>query len=570
MVWIVATLALASAVALAFVHFRETAPSTPAYTFSVAPPEGETFREVPAISPDGKLLAVATLGANGNHMAILDLQSQSWRQLPGADFFTAPSWSPDGRHLAFIADAKLKKIDIAGGPPQVLCDTPAGWTPFTAWTDDGGILFSGLDGMRRIPASGGEPVQVTMLDASRQEDLQGIPQWIPGGRRFLYIARSRQNAKSGIFMASTDLPPSRQGRDPVQIPAATGAVYAPGPRGSSFLLYARDGALLAQPFDTHAGHLMAEPFLVAPQVGFAGTALAASASKNGVLAYSANFEAANIQFAWFDRAGKRLETVGPAGAYAEFSLSPDKKRLAVVQFGKGNKRDIYIVDLTQAGVSTRFTFDPTERRFPVWSPDSRRIIYAAQLRGAAAIYQKPADGGTAQVLGQSLGQPTDWSSDGGKILYQADNDLWVLDGGKPVRITQGDAAKNQGQFSPDGKWIAYRSTESGESEVWVQPYPPSGAKWQVSAGGGSEPRWSGDGKELFYLSRGMLTEVPVSSASAFERGPAKPLFRLQYEGTIVSYAVSRDGRRFLIRTIASEGTPSAITVMTNWLATVKK
>ena len=571
--WMVAALALASAGALALVHFRDTPPSLPAYTFTVAPPEGEKFRGVPAISPDGKLLAVGTLGADSSpRVAILDLQSQSWRHLPGAAGGGAASWSPDGRYLAFIADAKLKKIDIAGGPPQVLCDTPAGWAPNVAWTDDGGILFSALDGMRRVLASGGEPVLVTTLNGSRQEDMLAVPQWIPGERRFLYIARSLQNTKSGIFIASTDLPPSRQGRDPVQRPAVNAVVYAPSPRGSGFVLYARDGALMAQPIDTRVGHLTGEPFLVAPQVGFSGAALAASASKNGVLAYSTDPEAtARVQFAWFDRAGKRLVSVGPAGAYTEFSLAPDEKRLAVVQLGSiTGKRDIYIVDLTQAGVSTRFTFDPTSTHFPVWSPDGGRIIYADRLLGAGAINQKPANGGTTQVLGQSLGQPTDWSSDGHKILYRADNNLWVLDGGRPVRITQADGAKDQGRFSPDGKWIAYRSAESGENEIWVQPYPPSGAKWQISAGGGSEPRWSRDGKELFYLSGQALMAVPVSAATGFGRGPAKPLFRLQNVRPNVGFAPSRDGLRFLIPTFASEGTPPTITVMTNWLVAEKK
>jgi Tol biopolymer transport system component len=228
------------------------------------------------------------------------------------------------------------------------------------------------------------------------------------------------------------------------------------------------------------------------------------------------------------------------------------------------------MDLTAGGDAKRFTFDAASRRFPVWSPDGRRIVFAHRYANRGTILQKPLDGGTATTFAAAAGQPTDWSRDGRNLLYQLEGDLWVWADGKPVRITQTSANETNGQFSPDGKWISYVSDESKRNEIWVQSFPPSGTKWQVSSTGGTQPRWSRDRKELFYLSAdAKLMSIPVHSGGSFEFGAPVALFdapRINNAANMLTYAVSVDGPRFLMRGVAPDSNRTPVTVLTNWLS----
>jgi serine/threonine-protein kinase len=254
------------------------------------------------------------------------------------------------------------------------------------------------------------------------------------------------------------------------------------------------------------------------------------------------------------------------------SLSPDEKHVAVSRLEpaeRSGRRSIWILDLTAGGSATRFTFDDGTRRFPLWSPDNKRILSSDHLAGVATLYEKPPEGGTEQVFATGVGQPTSWSQDGKNVVYQVNGDIWVLSGGKSIQITKAAAIEGQAQFSPDGRWIAYGSDETKRNEIWVQSFP--GAKrWQVSTAGGVQPRWSGNGNELFYVDLDhRLMAVRIKSGSSFEYDPPAPLFRMSGSQTSLnltfSYAVGRDGKRFLVRTPADRA-DAPINIITNWAA----
>jgi hypothetical protein len=408
-------------------------------------------------------------------------------------------------------------------------------------------------------------MQVTVLDASRQETFHLAPQFVRDGRHFLYWITNRQPARSALFSSSVDGPPAKN-RNLVVEGISSSPIYAPGLRDADYLLFGREGALMAQHFDTSKLHLTGEAFLVAPQVGsVGGGVVAAAVSNNGVLAYSSEGTRARLaQFALFDRSGKHLSDVGPPGLYAEFSLSPDEKRIAVYRADGA----IWTLDLARDGIVTRFTFDSSRR--PIWSPDGSRIIFAK----SGSLYGKPVRGtGAEQPLLGSAGVPTDWSRDGRYLLSTNNGDLWILADGKSNPFQRTEFNESDGQFSPDGKWIAYTSDESGRPEVYVQSFPASGGKWLISIAGGSQPRWRRDGKELFYLAPdGKLMAVPVNTGAGFEYGTATVLFQapIQEFPSTIGYAVASEGQRFLIRGISKEAKASPITVMTNWQALLKK
>jgi hypothetical protein len=325
---------------------------------------------------------------------------------------------------------------------------------------------------------------------------------------------------------------------------------------------------MAQQLDSSKLQLTGEAFVVAPQVGtIGGGEMAASVSKNGVLAYSSEGTRARLaQFAWFDRSGRRVSDVGPPGDYAEFSLSPDEKVVAVYRPGGG----IWTLDLSQDGLARRFTFDSSRR--PIWSPDGGRIIFAKI--GSSTLYEKAVRGtGAEQPVPGSAGLPTGWSREGRYLLSTNNGDLWILANGKSNPFQRTEFNESEGQFSPDGKWIAYTSDESKQSEVYVQSFPASGGKWLISTSGGSQPRWRSDGKELFYIAPdGKMMAVSIKAGVSFEYGTAMPLFQapIQDFPATFGYAVASEGQRFLVRSVTKEAKSYPITVLTNWVAIVKK
>jgi len=572
--WVVAGVLLVGLLAslpFTIAHFRQAPAEVRTTRFSVLPPEKSTLGAV-TISPDGRRLAFIARDAAGKDLLwVRPLDALTAQPLAGTDHAMLPFWSPDSRFLGFFAGGKLKKVEVTGGPPSTLCNAPRGGGG--AWNRDEVMIFApnNAGGLFRVSASGGEAQPVTTLDSSRQEIFHRFPQFLPDGRHFLYFARSAQLENSAIYVGALDQPRAKR-----IIRAETNVAYAP----PGYLLFPREGTLVAQAFDAASLALAGAPFRVAEQVERGRNNEADfSVSETGVLAYQSG-GTAKTQLVWFDRNGKQLGAPGPPGDYLWPALSPDEKRVAI---GRNDAQtgtsDIWLLDLAR-GIPSRFTFDPANDIYPVWSPDGSRIVSASNRDGAWNLYQKLSSGaGSEEAILKSSDSkiPNDWSLDGRFILYEQLSpntqwDLWVLPlfgERQPFPFLQTKFSEQSGVFAPDARWIAYQSDESGSYQVYVQSFPPSGDKWQISSEGGSRPRFRRDGKELFYLAaNGKLMAVEVkTNASSFEFGVPKPLFEAHTTGY---YAVTGDGQRFLLNPPIAESTGAPITVVLNWAAEVKR
>ena len=580
----IAALLLASTAVLSFVHFRETPPALPPIRFEVALP-AKTALNAFAISPDGRKLVFNARGADGrNALWIRLMDSLQAHQLPGTEGVTLdPTWSPDSQSIAFLADGNLKKLDVTGGTPQILA-------PYTnpatgiSWSRDDVILFCRAGMIHRIQASGGEATPITALDSQHSEAGVGRPFFLPDGKHFFYY-RLMGN-KSGIYTGSIDAKPGQQGQTRL-LDSAAGVEYVPSETGKGgYLFFLRGTALMAQPFDAGRLELTGRAVQLADQVStnlFNGLF---SVSNNGVLAF-ATTGGDSRQLTWYDRQGKVLGHVGEPAARDELALSPDGTRVAEGRSDNQGQWVVWMMDVAR-GVNTRLTFEDGGGN-AVWSPDGRQIAYAPSGGTSPDIYLKPANGANqAELLVRSEGikTPMAWSADGRYLLYlqrkERKTDLWVLPmmgDRKPFPYLVTPFSKSQAQFSPDGQWVVYTSNESGTNEAYVQPFPmSSGGKWPVSNGGGSQPRWSHDGKELFYFAPNetlMAVDFNASGGTG-QLGIPKRLFRASVLGgtggapTVAwRWDVSKDGQRFLINTSLEEADASPITVLLNWQATIK-
>jgi Tol biopolymer transport system component/DNA-binding winged helix-turn-helix (wHTH) protein len=593
--WLAAAVAVLLLAIVTVAFIRKTAPAPQTIRFVVFLPEKTTFTpsDFSALSPGGDRLALTATGSDGKRLLYLrPLDSLTARPLPGTEGAFMPFWSPDGRSIAFFEGDKLKRIDARGGPALILCDAPSGSTG--VWNRDGVILFSNFDRwLYRVAAMGGEASRVSVPDLSRHETFHFFPQFLPDGRHFLYFALSMPLENSGVDAASVD---SKETKRIVRTNAQ--AVYAAPPRGMAgpgYLLFLRGNTLMAQFFEAKKLELMGDPLPVADELeavtsitGTGAIGAAFSLSDTGMLAYHQGRGLGMSELVWLDRNGRRLSTVGDPADYTNPTLSPDEKKLAVGRRDPESKtRDIWIFDL-ERGASSRFTFDPADDLNPTWSPDGNRIAFTSDRRGHRDIYQKPAGGaGQDELLieatkGDQLAID-DWSGDGKTVLFNTTGEgyrsgkVWMLplDGNrKPSLVIESRFETTNARLSPDGRWIAYSSRESGNSELYVQNFPPSGSKWQISTNGGDEPQWRRDGKELFYLAgdnRLMAVDVKTES-SDFQAGVPKPLFELHRTPARRRnhYVVAANGQRFLAALPLDETTSSHITVVTNWMAGMKR
>jgi Tol biopolymer transport system component len=584
---VLVAVAVLAAIAFAILYFRRPpVPEAHTVRFFVQPPDQGTISGGGGqhISPDGLKLVYPVTDADGRRLLwTRPIDSLIAQPLAGTEDASNPFWSPDSRFIGFYAaGGKLKKVEFTGGPTQVLTDVQV--RGGGAWSREGVIVFpkNSGEGLYRMSASGGAPAPATTLDESRKELAHAWPYFLPDGRHFLYLARSLQRENTGIYVGTLDSSERK-----LLLNTDFSAVYAP----PGFLLFLRERTLMAQSFDASSLQLSGEPFPIADQVGQNSAIGRAffSVSETGVLAFL-SASTPNTQLAWFDRAGKQLAVVGSSAADTGIRLSPDEKLLAVGRVDiQSASTDIWLIDLAR-NVPSRFTFDPANENNPVWSPDRSRLLFSSNRSGVTNLYQRLATGtGSDEALSTSAlpTAPLDWSSDGKVILYtevspKTDNDIWILPlvgDQKPTPYLQSEFSETQARFSPDGRWVAYTSNESGNFQVYVQSFPASGGKWQISTNGGGQPQWRGDGKELFFLSpdRKLMVVEVNGSESTFKAGVPKALFEARTIPTVPFYgfnasyyAASGNGQRFLISTLAGESTPTPLTVVLNWTAAIKR
>jgi Tol biopolymer transport system component len=590
---------------IAYEHLREEAPAAAEpMRFQITPPAGLDPAATFALSPDGRHLAFPTAGSDGViRLWIRALDSLEARPLPGTESPHIPPffWSPDSRFIAFDAGGKLKKVDIIGGLAQTICDL-SGIAIGGSWNRDGVIIFGSYgnvgEGVKRVSAAGGTSSPLARPDPARHVLDQQYPTFLPDGRHFLYYQQSDIPESNGVFIGSLGSRPEEQGAK--RLLATTGGhVYIPSQEsGPGQILFMREQTLMAQRFDDKRLELVGEPVPVAEQVGSQGSFGFFSASTNGVLVYRSGGHEQYSQAMWFDRQGKGLGGAEEPGVQLYgLALSPDGTRAAVSLYRVGqavSNDDIWLLDFARH-TNMRFTFGQGNNRLPVWSPDGSQIIFASNRDGGDNLYQKAASGVKNEelLLKSSYDKfATSWSSEGRFLLYTASDpktkyDLWVLpmEGDrKPMPFLRTEFNESDGHFSPDMRWIAYVSDESGNNEIYVRRFSQgsgasleTGSKWVVSQGGGVAPRWRRNGKELYYLAPDRkVMVVEIAADTVFHSGTPKPLFPAPLNpGRLsaplpLSWDVTSDGNRFLFPTPAVERTPAPFTVVLNWQSGLKK
>ena len=528
-----------------------------------------------AISPVGNLVVFVALSDGRPRLWLRSMDSVTVRPLAGTDGAQLPFWSPDSQSVGFFAEGRLKRIDVGDGSVQSLASAISGRGG--TWNSDGVILFSAsaFSPISSVSAGGEGLADVTRLNT--RQNGHRFPLFLPDGHHFLYYATGGPE-ESGVYIGGID------GQESQRLFAAdSAAVYAP----SGHLLFVRQGTLFAQRFDERRRELSGDPFRVADSVmmdNLNGPALSASAA--GPIAYRMGSGMPASQLVWSDRLGKELGRIADARTESLTSnpdLSPDGRRVAVSRSIDGNG-DVWLIEL-ERGVFSRFTTDLASEQLPVWSPDGSRIAFTQIEAASTDLYMKEVSAGTSEEVILKTPQPespTDWSPDGRTLLYRVQYpktgfDLFAvpMEGERnPFPVVQTEFDERDGQFSPDGRWIAYQSSESGRSEIYVQPFPGPGPRAQISANGGAQPRWNGDGKEVFYIGpdeRLMSVEVRFDPRKKTVQAAAPvPLFTVRVgevvpqSGRRQQYVVSSDGRSFLINMVSEQARSSPITVILNW------
>jgi serine/threonine protein kinase len=578
--WSLAALGIFAGLAVSFSHFREISPEKRAVRSTITLPDNTSYLHSFAISPDGRLLAMAAAVNGKRQLWLRPLDTLQAQPMAGTEDATYPFWSPDSRNIAFFAQRKLKKIAASGGPAQILCDAPEGQGG--SWNRQGVIVFSpGLSyasTIQRVSARGGVPADVTS-----RKGHPSFPVFTPDGRRFLYLVTRVSSEENGVYLSSLD------GKENRRVLADNSRVVI----ALGWLLFIRESTLMAQPFDAIKGQTTGDDFPIAEGVSFGPVSVYApfTVSETGVLLYESTGRPNSYQIAWYDRSGKRIGTFSAlAGSPA---ISPDERSIAYRR-ATSSGGDLWLRDLAR-GVEQRFTSDASDNAAPVWSPRGDRIAFNSNRGGRKIfnLYQKATSGTGQDELLFATGNykhTSQWSRDGRFIVYseldpKTKLDIWVLSMNKgaerkPVVFLRSQFNECFGQLSPDTHWMAYTSDESGQREVYVRPFPGGELKRQISLAGGEQPRWRGDGKELFFLSADKkMMAVAVKAVSGarplFEPASPQPLFDAHLVTTadvpLFEYDVTADGKRFLIATTAgSLASATPLTVVVNWDAGLKK
>jgi serine/threonine protein kinase len=569
--WIASAIAAVGIVAAAAVLVRDINRPAPLETMLqvVTPPTSDAVSM--AVSPDGRKLVFVGSNQGRSQLFLRPLDSVVAEPILGTEFASYPFWSPDSRVVGFFAEGKLKRVNVPGGAVQVIAPAPIGLGG--TWSRDDVILFSrsASSGLVRMSAGGGMMTEVTHVESPRAP-YHAFPQFLPDGRHFLFFVPVGSSAP-GVYvgdLSSTAPAPLTESDSP--------AVYAP----TGHILFIRQDTLFAQRFDTASRRLVGDAFPVAEHPARDGSwFVGAMSAGTGALVYRTG-GSGNRLLTWFDRSGKRVGEIGSPDTTAPLDpeLSPDGSRVALDRASPN--RDVWVLE--PGGINRRFTFDPAIDFAPVWSPDGSRIVFSSGRKGPVNLYVKSSTGAgnETQLLDiPAATVPLDWSRDGRFIVYRVvdpknGNDLWILPlsgDNKPRPFATTPFNEANAQFSPDGRWIAYQSDESGQYQIYVQPFPGPGGKWQVSNAGGTQPRWNRNGKELFYIATdNRLMSVSVETTQSGEAVKAAPPVAL-FAASIVEvppttqrqqYAVSPDGTRFLVNVLAESAAVSPITVVLNW------
>jgi len=584
--WLVAGIAALIALAVGAAYVLQAPKPAAVVESSILPPPGTSFVTMlpasgPAVlSPDGTRIAFSARDDKSKVLLyVRPLTSLSAQPLPGTEEAMYPFWSPDSREIGFFTPGKMKKINAGGGPPQTLCDSVGGRGG--AWSKEGVIVFSPstTQALLRVSAAGGTPEPASKLDLAQAENSHRWPSFLPDGKHFLYWSRnSRAGEPSVLYVGELGTLESK-----VLMKSETMAVYASG-----HLLFLRGQTLMAQPFNPSRLELSGEPVPVAEHVAISGATVRAmfSGSNTGTLIYQSGDTSGGWNLVWWGRDGKQISSIPQSDRYFVPRLSPDGTKVAVEIFaGAQGIGDIWIFDLTR-GTSTRLTFGPYSQGNPVWSADGKTIFYSSGA-GAPYIVAKAADGSTPErIVLESKDTrefPASCSPDGRYLVYERripQNEtgfhLWALPlfgDGKPFPIVQSTFEERYPEVSPDGKWMAYQSNESGRWEIYITAFPGGGAKWQVSGVGGASAKWRKDSKEIFYLDLSdNLVAVDVNaSGSSVQLGTPHTLFQaIGVQREYGPYDVSADGKRFLLNSGNLNKSSDPFTLVQNWPSELKK
>lgn len=563
---------LVGAAAAGFLWRGPTGPPAPnLIRLTIGPPYNTV--SWPRISPDGRFVIFGTIVENATSgrivgqelLFIRPLDALSGRPLVRKTIRESAFWSADARHVLFFDDGMLKRVEVETGAMQSVAAAqgPMGGSA----NADGTIIFAAGGVIQRVEWNGTGLRPVTAIDSRAGEERHGWPEFLPDGRRFLYLVRNTDPEQSALYLGSLDSAERRR-----IMPAFSRAVYAP----TGHLLFVRDGALLAQPFDPVRGTLSGEPREIAARVkAHGGSDAAFDVSRNGVLIYRQAESAVLTRVEIFDRRGRALDVLTPRGIYRYPRISPDGQRVAVERTEDGSAHpDIWLVDTARLTTS-RFTNDPAADIRPTWSPDGRRIAFSSSRDGRFDLYVKTVNGAEPeQLLDASPGNKhvESWSPDGRLLTVVIPRSgLWLfsLDGTVTRTLLRAsDAAEAwQSEFSPDGRWLAYVSEESGIPEVYVEPVPATGDRWQLSTSGGTEPHWRGDGREIIYLAPdGHIMSVEVGAGRKWDAGNPEALFQVAIADAFGAsdISLSPNGEHLVVNHLLGEGLIPPINVVVNW------
>ena len=580
----VAVIALA---ATAYFGYEATRPK-PMVRSTILPPPKASFYTTqnlsgpPALSPDGTKLAFVAEAAGKTMLYVQALSSATAQALTGTEDARAPFWSPDGRNIGFFAGGKIKRIEAAGGPPQVVCETPQGTgIRGGAWGRGGTILFgfgSSVSPLMRVAAAGGPSTPVLKFEEG--ESAHRFPYFLPDGKHFLFFVSTSKSDQVGVYVGALDGSIRK-----MVLRTESNAQYVP----PGYLLFLRDQTLMAQPFSLKRLEVTGDAVPVAEHIAFnTGTHKAAfTASDDGTLVFQTGAEATGWALTWMDRQGKAGEVVGSPQLFFDPALSPDGTRVAAsIIPSSGNNQDVWIFDLKRH-TQSRLTFGPGSSRFPLWTPDGKTIIFSANRKGLAQLYSKAADNSKPEepVLESNFGVSAHSISRDGRFLAMVGTDPAAKTGvdiyavplvgdRKPIPVVQTEFNDVMPAISPDGKWLAYVSTPTGRPEVFVTAFPGGGAKSQVSTAGGTFPQWRNDGKELYFdTPESQLMAVDVSTrGAAIELGTPHVLFTMSAVGPGNGPFTVLDGKRFLVNALGQQQPQSGdpLTLITNWTELLKK